>query len=56
MLELFKITRKSKLLDKSIVVACGRSGVKDSLGFTSMGFQHVLEIKHAFKCLPEENT
>lgn len=56
MLELFKIPRKSKLLDKSIVVACGRFGAKDSLGFTSTGFQHVFEIKHAFKCLPEENT
>lgn len=54
MLELFKMTRKSKLLDKSIVVACGRFGAKDSLGFTFMGFQYVFEMKHAFKCLPEE--
>lgn len=35
---------------------CGGFRARNSLRFTSMGFQHVFEIKHAFKCLSEENT
>ena len=50
------MTRKRKLLDKSTVVTCSRFGAKDSLGFTCMSFQHVFEIKQAFKSSPEENT
>lgn len=50
------MTRKSKVLEKSIVAARGRLEAKDSLGFISMGLQFVFEIKHESKCLPEENT
>jgi len=55
-----KQTRKCKLTKLLFLVICSGLlqdlGPSIPLGFTSMEIQHMFEIKHEFKCLPEENT